>query len=175
MHSSGTHENLARATIFIEELERIVVTNQNGDFLFDNLCAGTYTIRISHTSYDSTVRQVTLRVSTTHIDVDLKVAQDRLAEVKITAQRSAPATGIKKELMGRELEETRGLSLAQALGKINGVTLLQTGSTISKPVIHGLHGNRILTINNGARHANLQSGKSFFLHFRYYSTCILAY
>ena len=158
MHSSGTHENLARATIFIEELERIVVTNQNGDFLFDNLCAGTYTIRISHTSYDSTVRQVTLRVSTTHIDVDLKVAQDRLAEVKITAQRSAPATGIKKELMGRELEETRGLSLAQALGKINGVTLLQTGSTISKPVIHGLHGNRILTINNGVRQEGQQWG-----------------
>ncbi|MDZ4809151.1 MAG: TonB-dependent receptor, partial [Bacteroidota bacterium] len=58
----------------------------------------------------------------------------------------------------KDLEETKGLSLAEALSKINGVTMLQTGSTISKPVIHGLHSSRILTINNGVRQEGQQWG-----------------
>ena len=36
--------------------------------------------------------------------------------------------------------------------------MLQTGSTISKPIIHGLHSNRILTINNGVRQEGQQWG-----------------
>src|SRR5690606_31966330 len=59
---------------------------------------------------------------------------------------------------GRNLEQYRGLSVSEALAAINGVTLLQTGSTISKPVIHGLHGSRVLTINNGVRQEAQQWG-----------------
>jgi iron complex outermembrane receptor protein len=39
-----------------------------------------------------------------------------------------------------------------------GVTTLQTGSSISKPVIHGLHSNRILIMNNGVRQEGQQWG-----------------
>ena len=81
-----------------------------------------------------------------------------LGEVVVEAQKGISNTGFKKELSGKELEETKGLSLAEALNKINGVTMLQTGSTISKPVIHGLHSNRILTINNGVRQEGQQWG-----------------
>ncbi|WP_425339414.1 TonB-dependent receptor [Aridibaculum aurantiacum] len=56
------------------------------------------------------------------------------------------------------MEETRGQNLAEALSRINGVTMLQTGSTISKPVIHGLHGNRVLILNNGVRQEGQQWG-----------------
>ncbi|MBK7882797.1 MAG: TonB-dependent receptor plug domain-containing protein [Chitinophagaceae bacterium] len=69
-----------------------------------------------------------------------------------------PIQDLKKELSGKALQETRGLSLSEALTKINGVTMLQTGSTISKPIIHGLHSNRILTINNGVRQEGQQWG-----------------
>jgi iron complex outermembrane recepter protein len=37
------------------------------------------------------------------------------------------------------------------LKSITGVTTIQTGPTISKPMIHGLYGNRILIMNNGVR------------------------
>src|SRR5688500_11682563 len=56
------------------------------------------------------------------------------------------------------MEKIKGLVISEALSKINGVTLLQTGSTISKPVIHGLHSNRVLTINNGVRQEGQQWG-----------------
>jgi iron complex outermembrane recepter protein len=85
-------------------------------------------------------------------------ARKTLGELTLEAQRGIANTGFKKELSGKALNESRGLSLAEALSKINGVTMLQTGSTIAKPVIHGLHSNRILTINNGVRQEGQQWG-----------------
>jgi iron complex outermembrane receptor protein len=48
--------------------------------------------------------------------------------------------------------------LGDALKQITGVTVLQTGASISKPVIHGLHSNRVLIMNNGIRQEGQQWG-----------------
>jgi iron complex outermembrane receptor protein len=157
VHSTAAHENLPKATITLEERNKTIVTNENGDFVFDSLCAGEHTVKISHVSFDTVTRTINLKASA-HIDFDLVQTKNQLSDVTVTTTRGAQVTGIKKELSGRELEETRGLSLAEALSKVTGVTMLQTGSTISKPVIHGLHSNRILTINNGVRQEGQQWG-----------------
>ena len=157
MHSTSTHENLANATVHLSGIGKILITNYKGDFTFDSLCAGTYSIIITHSSYDSTVRTVRL-TEKAHIDFDLIPAENALSEVTVTGIRGIQNTGLKRELSGRELNKTRGLSLAEALSKMNGVAMLQTGSNVSKPVIHGLHSNRILTINNGVRQEGQQWG-----------------
>jgi iron complex outermembrane recepter protein len=157
VHSTATHENLPYATVVLYGTDRTIITDNNGDFRFDGLCAGTYTIHINHHSFDSAVRTVTISRNV-HIDVDLIPSTTVLSEVTITGVRGLINTGIKRELAGKELEETRGASLAEALSKLSGVTMLQTGSTIAKPVIHGLHSNRILTINNGIRQEGQQWG-----------------
>ncbi len=51
-----------------------------------------------------------------------------------------------------------GESLGESLKDITGVTVLNTGSSISKPVIHGLYGNRIVILNNGVRQEGQQWG-----------------
>lgn len=157
VHSTSAHENLAQATVSLSERDEIIVTTADGDFQFDSLCAGTYSVIISHAGYDSTVKTVTV-TRNLHLDFDLSPATDVLKAVTVTGTRGLQNTGIKRELSGKELEAARGLSLAEALSKLNGVNMLQTGSTISKPVIHGLHSNRILTINNGVRQEGQQWG-----------------
>lgn len=83
-------------------------------------------------------------------------AQDTtvLNSARVTAQK------IKKDRLnvvvsdtigGRQLEAMRGLSLGESLKTIAGVNSLQTGPSISKPVIHGVYSNRILILNNGVR------------------------
>ena len=62
------------------------------------------------------------------------------------------------EIIGKELDRTRGASLGEALKNIPGVYTLQSGPSIFKPVIHGLHSNRILIINNGVRQEGQQWG-----------------
>jgi len=157
VHSTATHENLAGATVTVSGKIKSVITNSNGDFVFDSLCAGNYSIVITHSSFDTTARSFAL-TRNQHLDIDLTPAKNILAEVTVNAARGVQNTGIKRELSGRELDETKGLSLAEALSKMSGVTMLQTGSTISKPIIHGLHSNRILTINNGVRQEGQQWG-----------------
>lgn len=155
VHSTVTHENLAGA--FVVFNGKSVITDANGDFRFDSLCAGNYEVTITHTSFDSVAKTIVLNRNT-HLDFDLQPLQNVLSEVTITGTRASLPAGMKKELSGMELEETRGGSLAEALSKINGITMLQTGANIAKPVIHGLHGNRILTINNGVRQEGQQWG-----------------
>lgn len=157
VHSTATHENLSNATVTLVEKNKVVVTDSKGDFRFDSLCAGTYTLQISHTSFQNEAKTVTL-TRNFHVDADLQPAQSTLEEITITGVRSAPANGTKQELTRQQMEETKGQSLAEALTKLTGVSMLQTGSSISKPVIHGLHSNRILTINNGVRQEGQQWG-----------------
>jgi iron complex outermembrane receptor protein len=156
IHSTAAHENVADVTVTLLETGRSIVTDQNGDFSFDNLCAGTYTIHTTHTNYDTATRLIHL-LANAHIDIDLQLVNDTLASVTVTGLQPAN-NSVTSRLSGKELEETRGMSLAEALSKMNGVTMLQTGSGIAKPVIHGLHGNRILTINNGVRQEGQQWG-----------------
>ncbi len=57
-----------------------------------------------------------------------------------------------------DLDKTRGESLGKILQTVAGVNMLQTGNTISKPVVDGLYGNRVLVISNGVRLEGQQWG-----------------
>src|ERR1700749_1222227 len=78
----------------------------------------------------------------------------QLKDVMVTAKR------LKKDQLnvvvsdtvgGKALEKIPGLSPGKSLKSIAGVNSLQTGPSISKPVIHGVYSNRILILNNGVR------------------------
>jgi iron complex outermembrane receptor protein len=152
-----TREPLTGATVIVLELNRQLTTDAAGDFVFDSLCAGRYTLEVSHVSCGAVQQKIRIDKNR-HTDLILPHARSTLSEVVVEAQKGTPNTGFKKELSGRKLDEVKGLSISEALAKINGVTLLQTGSTIAKPIIHGLHGNRLLTINNGVRQEGQQWG-----------------
>lgn len=157
VEDADTKETLTGATVKLLELNLQIVTDSRGDFVFFNLCEGTYTLRVTHVNCDSVTQTVQLNKDR-HLDIFMPHARNTLEEVVVAGKIGTPNTGFKQELSGRKLEETKGLSISDALSRINGVTLLQTGSTIAKPVIHGLHGNRIVTINNGVRHEGQQWG-----------------
>jgi iron complex outermembrane recepter protein len=152
-----TREPLAGATVVLLELNRQLATDGAGDFVFDSVCAGRYTLEVSHISCSVMQRKIKIDRNR-HTDLILPHARSTLSAIVVEAQKGTPNTGFKKELSGRRLDEVKGLSISEALSKINGVTMLQTGSAIAKPIIHGLHGNRLLTINNGVRQEGQQWG-----------------
>jgi iron complex outermembrane receptor protein len=57
-----------------------------------------------------------------------------------------------------ENPETQGISLAQKLASVPGLSNFSTGSGIGKPVIRGLSGNRIAVFAQGVRLENQQWG-----------------
>jgi iron complex outermembrane recepter protein len=157
VEDADTKDKLLSATVLIVELGKQIITDEKGDFIFDNLCAGKYTLQISHIDCQTLKQSINLDRNR-HFDLFLPHAKNTLGEAVVIARTETTGAGFKKELAGRELQATRGLIISEALSKINGVTMLQTGSTISKPVIHGLHSSRILTIVNGVRQEGQQWG-----------------
>lgn len=157
VEDADSREKLKEASVTIRETGKTAATDDDGNFFFRDLCAGNYTLVITHIGCDAVEKKVSLQKNA-HFDFYLKHSRNELGNVIVEGKKTVANTGYKKELSGRALAETQGLNLAEALSRINGVTMLQSGPTISKPVIHGLHSNRILTINNGVRQEGQQWG-----------------
>lgn len=83
----------------------------------------------------------------------------QLQQVEVVGKKKEPVpTQSTVELSGRALDQLRGLSLGETLQKLPGVSVLQTGPTIFKPVIQGMYGQRVLIMNNGVRQEGQQWG-----------------
>lgn len=65
---------------------------------------------------------------------------------------------VTEEIQASDLKNAFGSTLAATLEKIKGISSIQNGATIAKPVIQGMHSNRILIINNGVRQQGQQWG-----------------
>lgn len=148
---------LPNSKVYIKELKRGVFTDSLGYFVFPSLCAGTYDFYCKHIGCDAVSETITIEGNAVHnfypehhVDFD---AVDVIA--KKAVQEISLGT---RELSERDKNETKGRSLGDGLTRINGVRKLSTGNNISKPVIHGLHSNRILILNNGIRQEGQQWG-----------------
>lgn len=135
-----------------------LATNQHGRFSFKNICAGSYTLLVQHFGCKDYTIAIELK-DNQFIKIKLPHSAYELNEVDVMDKRiEMKQTQVSSEIKGDELDKTRGQTLGEALKNISGVTSLNTGGTISKPMIHGMQGYRILIINNGVRHEGQQWG-----------------
>lgn len=65
---------------------------------------------------------------------------------------------VSEQLALSDIIESTGATFGATLAKIKGISTIESGATISKPVIHGMTGNRILILNNGVRQTGQQWG-----------------
>ena len=148
---------LEKAVVEIKELGVKFITDIEGHYHFYNLCKGSYTIVVNHLSCDSIKYKLTIQQNIIQ-NFKLPHAINELENVSVNAKRDLNVNSIKEVLSSKVVDATRGQSLGEVLSRANGVTVLQTGSTIFKPVIHGLHSQRVLLINNGVRLESQQWG-----------------
>lgn len=154
------HDNspLELAAVYIVELKLGATTKSNGKYYFSGLCDGLYTLRINHFDCEPIELKVTVKGKTIK-NVYPEHHSEELSEVAISAKRlELQTTQTKNEVSAEKLEQSKGQSLGETLKSIPGVNTLNTGNSISKPVIHGLHSNRILILNNGIRQEGQQWG-----------------
>ena len=149
---------LAGAAIWINELDEGKAANDKGIVKFSNLCNGQkYTIDIHFIGYEERRIEHIAKVNQTLL-VKLNQSNVILSEVVVEGDRQIVITQATQELSGQALSQTRGKSLGESLKGLPGLNSLQTGPGISKPVIQGLHSNRILILNNGIRQEGQQWG-----------------
>ncbi len=137
---------------------RTIVTDASGKYSITGLCATAYAFTVSHEKCNSQV--VTLDVGkTSSKDFSLEHHLNELEEVKVSGANNTKTTSAQEETIGSDIIEKYGsASLGDALREITGVSSLNTGSTIVKPIIQGLSGSRVLIMNNGVRMQDMEWG-----------------
>lgn len=134
-------------------------TDTEGRYAFNNICTGNYRLKVQYVGY----REISVRLQIS-ADVERTFTMEEevreLSEVVIRhhdAAHTEHATNF-TQLNERQLAEAAGRTLGETLNEIPGVTSLQTGPGIFKPVIHGVHSQRILVLNHGIRQEGQQWG-----------------
>ena len=147
-----TRQPLPFATISINEINVGAVADESGRFSISNLCLGDYTVICSMVGRNPAERRVHLDQDDVMQDFLLEENTIELGRVLVSEKAIAPVlTQPHQQLEGAALESGKALGLGEALKRLPGVTTLNTGHSISKPVIQGLNGNRIVILNNGVR------------------------
>lgn len=151
-------ENLGFAAVKLLQTAKAMQTNEKGEFIFENLCAGKYQVLVQHIGCRDTVFNIELNKSR-KIILKLPHSVNNLGEVDIMDKRTEmKKTQTVSQLSQEEIRKTKGQNLGDVLKNISGVTVLNTGATIAKPMVHGMQGYRLLILNNGIRQEGQQWG-----------------
>lgn len=152
---------LPYASIYIKELGKGATSDSLGNYSIHNLCDGIYTIICSHLGCEDVEKTVTVSGNTLQDffpEHHSEMLQETVVSVEILKPKLIMPTQSFGLISGKDLEATRGKTLGEALKNVVGVNSLQTGTSVSKPIIHGMHSNRVLILNNGVRQEGQQWG-----------------
>lgn len=110
------------------------------------------TLTTSYLGYKSDSRTISL--SEVRGVLTIRLEEDATLIDEVVVQGDLRQTSILQQTMKidpKTLERSSTLTLGQLLETVPGVSTISSGSTISKPVIQGMHSGRILLLNNGVR------------------------
>lgn len=145
---------LPGAAVAIAELDRSSTADAGGAVTFPDLPRGRYTVSARLIGFVPAVRAVAVP-GPREVALRLERSALRLEPITVTATRStidAMASPLPADaLAGERLREEQTVSLAQTIDGMAGVRTLGTGEQVGKPVIRGLTGPRVLTLDNGLR------------------------
>jgi iron complex outermembrane receptor protein len=112
--------------------------------------------------YGPASRSVDLTFGDGHLDIALAALAVELPPISVTAQQSIEtelrALQSTTTIAAGELAAVRGQTLGETIKQLPGVTVIQYGPGVAKPVIRGLHSQRVVVLNNGVRQEGQQWG-----------------
>lgn len=143
---------LLGGTIIVAQTGAAVQTDLEGNFVIKNLCNSTYQLQISHPECTTKAYQVVID-GDTNKTFKLEHHLEELNEILVKGEgaRKETKTLYENKLNAAIISAYSSGSLGDALNSLPGVSSLNTGSTVVKPIINGLHSSRIIMINNGVR------------------------
>lgn len=149
--------------VVIPSLSRGTVTDAFGSYRLTGLPMDSLYVEFRYVGYGMATRNVLLTPGRVILDVVLHPAPLQLDETIITAEQQAGAmltrsTRSVSILDTDDLDAKRGQTLGGMLSELPGVTTISTGPSISKPVIRGLHSQRLVIVNAGVTQEGQQWG-----------------
>ncbi len=151
-------EGLDHAFIYIEENGMNSETDESGSFIFKNICQGNFHFNVSHFGCQTQSFYIKITNDTT-IVFNLEHHSNMLEQVVVNGKLSKAGIGLNQYVIsGEALQNMHGKDVAQIASYIPGVSVLKNGSSLNKPIINGLYGNRVSILNQGIPQEGQQWG-----------------
>jgi iron complex outermembrane receptor protein len=149
-------------TVFIHEVSKSSQTNDRGEFNISGIRPGNYHLHLHLIGFKAA--EIDLTVSETNQPLKIKLQQASIELNNITIEESILKSGQREQSQSMQVVDkdfmlkNGNASLVKILENIPGVSSINTGMGVSKPVIRGLGFNRVVVAENGIKQEGQQWG-----------------
>ena len=151
---------LTGATVVLLPDSLVQAADGDGRFEFNQVALGEHWLKVSFIGYEPTTLKVRYRGQLLALrPVRLEDAQTILETVVVTEEHAKQEETLSTEhFTGTVITENLQGTFAQSIDKLPGLSAINIGTGIAKPVIRGLSSNRIIVNNQGVKQEGHQWG-----------------
>jgi len=155
------HDNsqLIGALVRIQGTNFFSQTDLDGTYEIKGLCPGKYNLVISHPECTAINKKLNLKQSRVY-NLELEHHVNKLDEIIVTDSKVSKLRKSIQEvsLNISDINSYGSNTLVEALNYIPGASILKTGNSIGKPIIHGMYGSRVGIVTDDFRQYDQQWG-----------------
>lgn len=160
-----TSEPVPFAYLHLEEINRAVTADYKGEFRFQNVPEGTYTLSVHRVGFRAREIKITVDENDTEsIEIQLHPEAFSGEEVTITGTDESATGGqlehASSKILGEELRRNLGTTLSETLSGSPGFSERSSGPAPGRPVIRGLGDERVLILQDGERTGDVSAQSS---------------
>ena len=142
-------------------LHKGTTTDSQGNFSLKDIPTGNIDLTFRSLGYKTVQKKISTTNQNDHLQVILEESSFQIDEIIVaTPFNKLQSENVMKveRLTAKSLQKSGATTLVEGISQIAGVSQISTGSSIGKPVIRGLSGNRVLVYTQGIRLENQQFG-----------------
>jgi iron complex outermembrane receptor protein len=148
-------------SIYVPELHKGTTTDDKGEYSLTNLPQGSLKLNFVFVGFSSKYKTIQKLEKENTLNIMLEESIFEMDEVIVSTafnkMQSQNVMKVEHESI-KSLQRKGTATLIEGLATIPGVSQVSTGTSIGKPVIRGLSGNRVLVYSQGVRMENQQFG-----------------
>ncbi|MEE9407788.1 MAG: TonB-dependent receptor [Polaribacter sp.] len=151
---------LVGVEIHATEIHKGTTSKENGAYELKNIPSSKIKLTFSYLGFKTFSKIIEIESNTT-FNIQLRESPFEMDEIIISTQfNKLQSENVMKveRLSAKSIQKTGATTLSEGITNIAGVSQISTGSSIGKPVIRGLSGNRVLVYTQGIRLENQQFG-----------------
>ncbi len=148
VRTADTKSALPYANVVILGTNNGTASDLNGNFIIRNITAGVHKIGITYIGYEQKIETVTIKPNKTlRINIYLQPHSIKANEVVVTAQAKGQLHAINEQINSKDivsivapdrLQENPDANIAEAIGRLPGISLVRSGGEGQGVVIRGL-------------------------------------
>lgn len=159
---SDDFEGVSFAYVHLQELNRNVVADIDGNYEIKNVPSGEYTLSVHRLGYRTQSQKIVVKDADVQLDIELH--QSILASESISVLGTQDLGGANLEhasrkIYGEDLRRNLTTTLSGSLANLPGFDERSMGGAPGRPVIRGLGDERLLILQDGIRTGDV-SGQS---------------